>query len=452
LLGRVALVALAPGVFDLVISERSIVQRDIDTSPYAADIPINTLSGTTLASVTVLPKSDVRATSAEGGKDFRCPEGTRLVRRLIDQDGVPRKRWCEKQNEASRWVRHGPMEHLRRDGRPFSLGYYRDGLPHGDWAHYGPSGHLSEKGRREFGLRQGPWTRWWKSGRVREEGSYARRQRVGRWTEYYPDGTKAAEGKWKGCEFAGQSGAVQHCKRGPQNLVDFSYRHGEWSYWDPFAVSIGSLRFEEGRILEFAPPADESRYCPDGADVRGAPYRDGLQVGCKKETADTPKVRHGRFLVWSAAGQLRRIERYWEGKLHGAQFELVGPLWRKRTEYDHGEPTGVHIWWHGTETRALECHFEESGSPRACVDWNSKGQLCHYRKWEEDWMWDVSWWPHGSLRSEGRCREGRRIGTWQLWSRDGSARQQDYLDGPETQIRHCGSSPLPLCLPRRGDR
>jgi uncharacterized protein len=65
-------------------------------------------------------------------------------------------------------------------------------------------------------------------------------------------------------------------------------------------------------------------------------------------------------------------------------------------------------------------HYYDDGAMHTSVEWSN--DLKH-GEWKE-------WWPDGQIAEEGRCENGKQIGVWRLWDRDGTRMpDNEYRDG-----------------------
>jgi antitoxin component YwqK of YwqJK toxin-antitoxin module len=305
-----------------------------------------------------------------------------------------------------------------RNGVVSSEGYLRKGKPDGYWKTYNEQGQLISEGNRKNFLLDSVW-KFYNNEQLASEITYKAGKREGFSTTYTADeiivtpytadlilGTR---------EVFYKSGAVKQCTpfdKGVEQGLEFDFAED--------GVITGITEYRKGFIV--------NRQRINRRDKNG--WKQGVwkffypDLIVQMEGAYLNDKKNGYFKYYDTLGNLTNVEKYTNDELE-KDAEEISNVEVKTEYYSNGTPKLTATYKNGQLEGVAREYDEEGkivkgvvfkeGKPVASGIVDDRGLF--QNQWKE-------FYPNGTVKAEGRYRNGKRVGKWQFYFPTGELEQE----------------------------
>jgi len=306
-----------------------------------------------------------------------------------------------------------------RGGEVSSEGYLRNGKPDGFWRTFDEQGRLVSEGNRKDFLLDGVW-RFYTNGVLTSKITYEAGRRHGLTTIFS----------------ANETTTIPFENDLVSGTRETFYANGNIKRRTPFEAGlehgIEHDFSEEGDITgitEFRRGFVVSRQRINRRD------RNGLRQGLWKtfypslivETEGTflNDQKNGFWKFYDSLGNLTAVKQFINGELEQSTQNLTTHV-ETRTEYHPNGTQKLSVTFRNGVPEGLAREFDESGNVTRSVIFRegrvvAEGIVDYRGRFQDNWR---EFYPDGTLRSEGRYRNGRRIGHWRFFFPNGTLEQE----------------------------
>lgn len=316
--------------------------------------------------------------------------------------------------------------------------------PNGHNIFYYPNGKISSEGNFVNGKPEGIWKSYYESGKVKSEGARKNNQPDGPWKFYNSEGILTGEyiyvdGKKSGKQIqyynTGKIKSEENLKDGVRDGLYKEYGENgtiakQVPYLNGVENGIAKEFAEDGRIVTISTFKDgylkrEERI--NGVDKFG--FKQGLwkdfydNDALKTEAQYRDDKRNGSYKEYALNGTITKNEKYKNGDLVIEKVNKV-KLEVQRDYFDNGKAKSSVNVINGKKEGALK-EFDASGNITA-------GKLYRNNKLvgegitDETGMQQGLWkyfYDDGSIRSEGKYKDGKKTEEWKFFFNDNSIQQ-----------------------------
>jgi antitoxin component YwqK of YwqJK toxin-antitoxin module len=309
-----------------------------------------------------------------------------------------------------------------RNGVVSSEGYLRKGKPDGYWKTFNEQGQLVSEGNREDFLLDGIW-KFYADEKLTSEISYKAGKRDGISKTYTANETIITP-------------YVNDFVSGTREVF---YRNGNIKQRTPFENGV-----EQGIEYDFSQEGDITsiteyrRGFIVGRQRINRRDRNGLRQGSWKffypnlvvqmEGAFLNDKKNGFFKYYDSLGDLIEVKRFTNGELEENTQELAQV--EIKTEYHpNGTPKLTATYKNGV-LEGVAREFDEEGRIVKGVVFQegkvvAQGIVDDRGRFQDTWK---EFYPDGTLKAEGRYRNGNRVGKWQFYFPNGALEQIGHFN------------------------
>jgi len=305
-----------------------------------------------------------------------------------------------------------------RNGVVSSEGYLRNGKPDGYWKTFNEQGQLVSEGNRENFLLDGVW-------------------------KFYSNGELTSEITYK----AGKRNGLTRIFTDRETIVT--------PYVDDFVSGLREIFYISGNIKQRTPFENglehgiEFDFSEEGDITAITEYRRGFIISRQRinrrdrngwkqgawkffypdlivqmEGTFLNDKKNGFFKYYDTLGNLTEVKKFVNGELEESSQELANV--EVRTEYHpNGMPRLTATYRNGV-LEGIAREFDDSGRIVQGVIFQegrvvAQGIVDETGRFQDNWK---EFYPDGTLRAEGRYRNGRRVGRWVFYFPDGTLEQE----------------------------
>ena len=310
-----------------------------------------------------------------------------------------------------------------RNGVVSSEGYLRNGKPDGYWKTFNEQGQLVSEGNRKDFLLDGVW-KFYTNEQLSSEITYKEGRRHGISKTYTATETIVTPYEndlVSGLQeiFYAQSGAIKRrtpFERGLEHGVEFDF------------AEDGTIT----GITEFRRGFPVSRQRINRRDRNG--WKQGLwkffypNMVVQMEGTYLNDRKNGFFKFFDTDGNLTRVERYIHGELENNTEEISRV--EMRTEYHPNGVPRLTATYRNGQLEGIAREYDETGRIVKGVLFR-EGRMVASGIVDDRGLFQNNWqefYPDGTLRAEGRYRNGKRVGEWRFYFPDGTLEQVGHFN------------------------
>ena len=329
---------------------------------------------------------------------------------------------AQKNIEGCEW-----KEYFFEEGNLSSEGCLINGIPEGIWKSYFIDGNLKSKGLRKENKLEGIWKFYRKNSKLENEISYNNDKKNGRDITYYENGNILSITNWKsnikeGLEYYYfPSGKIQF-----QIVLEENKKHGKSIEYAEDGRKIGFTTYKKGLIVSI----EKFNRFNNKGEKTGVWKEFHLNETIKEEGPFSNNKKHGVFRLYNQRGDIQDIIYYEFGIIVNNENELIkteviriydvnGKL-ENETAYKNGLKNGVSRIYDNKGNIISGNIFKEG-------EIISKGITDKSGKEQDNWEF---YYPDGSVKAEGKYKNGLRIGKWIFYNNKGWIEQTgSYING-----------------------
>jgi uncharacterized protein len=303
-------------------------------------------------------------------------------------------------------LQQGGWEFFYENGNRKMTGSMEKNQRNGFWKYFYESGKVSSAGNLKNGIREGEWKYFYENEEIKSEGNYTKGKKNSTWSYYFEDGTPKAT-----ADYIDDKGFYREYNRKSKKVMEGWIVNGQsdstWTYF-----------YESGQIKASGLEKNGVRrglwklFHENGKLAAEGNYKNGIEEGSWTYFYENGiKSAKGKQLNGQKEGNWKLYYPTGNFKAEGGFTDGSG-LYREF--YESGKRKAEGFVQKGISQGLWKYYYEDGITLDGQVDFKDGEGL--YK----------GYYPDGkTLKMQGIVKNGRRIGTWEIFNADGTT--EGYL-------------------------